>query len=105
MHVFVTISSQLFGVADPDEDVSPDSGDPEAVGNAGQLALSNESTDAGNTSKVSTRQWAHDVGYDAHKLFRKFFHDDIQYLLSMENLWTKRRPPTPLDWNNLPDAG
>lgn len=22
----------------------------------------------------------------------------------MENLWQKRRPPTPLDWNDLPDA-
>ena len=33
------------------------------------------------------------------------FRDDIQYLLSMEALWKKRRPPTPLDWNNLPKTG
>jgi len=53
---------------------------------------------------VSTRQWAQNNGYDPQKLFQKLFHDDIKYLLSMENLWKKRRPPTPLDWNNLPDA-
>lgn len=33
------------------------------------------------------------------------FRDDIKYLLSMEALWKKRRPPTPLDWNNLPNTG
>lgn len=53
---------------------------------------------------MSTRQWAQSHEYDAQKLFQKLFQDDIKYLLSMENLWQKRRPPTPLDWNDLPDA-
>jgi len=35
----------------------------------------------------------------------QFFHDDIHYLLSMENLWKKRKPPTPLDLSHLPDSG
>lgn len=35
----------------------------------------------------------------------KLFHDDIKYLLSMDNLWKKRRPPTPLNWADLPDGG
>lgn len=56
-------------------------------------------------ARVSTRQWAQDCGYDSQKLFQKFFNDDITYLLSMHNLWKNRKPPMPLDWNNLPDAG
>lgn len=35
------------------------------------------------------------------KLFSKLFHDDITYLLSMDKLWTKRRPPTPLCWDTV----
>lgn len=65
--------SQLFGEADPDEDVSPDSADPELVGQAGQSALDNstaagqsgagtsqdsQSASNGNVLRVSTRAWA-----------------------------------------------
>ncbi|KAF4526857.1 hypothetical protein B566_EDAN013911 [Ephemera danica] len=90
--------NQLFGEEDADEDVSPDTADPEAVGDAGESAL------AGNMSRVSTRQWAKSNGYDPEKLFRKLFHDDLKYLLSMHRLWERRRPPTPLEWASLPDA-
>ena len=55
--------------------------------------------------RVSTRSWAQSCEYEPEKLFQKLFHDDIKYLLSMDNLWKKRRPPTPLLWGNLPDAG
>jgi ubiquitin-like 1-activating enzyme E1 B len=99
--------NQLFGVADPDEDVSPDSSDPEAVGDAGKAALeeaNNKEVLEEPKEKVSTRQWAQGHEYDAQKLFQKLFQDDIKYLLSMENLWQKRKPPTPLNWNDLPDA-
>lgn len=61
-----------------------------------------EGTEAGNVERKSTRQWAADTNYDPEKLFSKLFGDDIRYLLSMENLWKKRRPPTPLTWDNLP---
>ena len=96
--------NQLFGEADPDEDVSPDSADPEQVGEAGQTALEGESETTGNVNRVSTRNWAASHNYDPQKLFRKLFHDDIQYLLSMDKLWQKRRPPTPLEWDQLPSS-
>ncbi|XP_046818916.1 SUMO-activating enzyme subunit 2 isoform X2 [Vespa crabro] len=96
--------NQLFGEEDPDQDVSPDTADPEATDTAAQGSLESESNSKGNVDRVSTRSWAQSCDYDSKKLFTKFFHDDIKYLLSMENLWKKRRPPTPLDWSNLPDA-
>ncbi|XP_034946842.1 SUMO-activating enzyme subunit 2 [Chelonus insularis] len=96
--------NQLFGEEDPDQDVSPDTADPEAAGDkAGQAALDSESNDKGNVERVSTRLWAHACGYNPEKLFAKLFHDDIKYLLSMDNLWKKRTPPTPLEWKSLPD--
>lgn len=96
--------NQLFGEEDPDQDVSPDTADPEAAGDkAGEEALTAQANDKGNIERVSTRLWAQNNGYDPEKLFTKLFHDDIKYLLSMDNLWKERRPPTPLDWKNLPD--
>ncbi|XP_066586543.1 SUMO-activating enzyme subunit 2 [Prorops nasuta] len=96
--------NQLFGEEDPDQDVSPDTADPEAADKAGQEALQKESNDRGNVDRVSTRVWAQACGYDPEKLFNKLFHDDIKYLLSMDNLWKKRRPPIPLNWDELPDG-
>ncbi|XP_047494329.1 SUMO-activating enzyme subunit 2-like [Penaeus chinensis] len=96
--------NQLFGEADPDEDVSPDSADPEQVGDAGKSAMEADANDAGNVSRVSTRAWASSHNYDAKKLFGKLFDDDIKYLLSMDKLWEKRRRPTPLNWENMPEA-
>lgn len=96
--------NQLFGEDDPDEDVSPDTADPEAAGDAADGVLNSEATEEGNVKRVSTRSWAQSCSYDPEKLFTKLFCDDIKYLLSMDNLWKKRKPPTPLDWNNLPDA-
>ena len=67
---------------------------------------SKESNSAnGNVERKSTRIWAQECDYDPEKLFRKLFRDDIKYLLSMDKLWAKRRPPTPLDWEQLPDGG
>lgn len=96
--------NQLFGEDDPDEDVSPDTADPEAAGDAADGALNSEITEDGNVKRVSTRNWALSCDYDPEKLFTKLFCDDIKYLLSMDNLWKKRKAPTPLDWNKLPDA-
>jgi len=96
--------NQLFGEEDPDEDVSPDTADPEAAGEAGEGALKSKATEEGNVERVSTRTWAQSCQYDPEKLFTKLFHDDIKYLLSMDNLWKTRRPPTPLNWASLPDA-
>ncbi|XP_020915543.1 SUMO-activating enzyme subunit 2 isoform X2 [Exaiptasia diaphana] len=95
--------NQLFGEADADEEVSPDAEDPEAMADAGEKALQKEAeTDAiGGVARQSTRQWAQDIGYDSVRLFNKLFCEDIKYLLSMDKLWKKRKPPTPLDWNSV----
>ncbi|CAH4028868.1 SUMO-activating enzyme subunit 2 [Pieris brassicae] len=94
--------NQLFGEEDPDQNVSPDTADPEAAGDAGASALNAKESETGNVDRKSTRMWAAETNYDPEKLFSKLFGDDIRYLLSMENLWKKRRPPTPLVWDNLP---
>jgi ubiquitin-like 1-activating enzyme E1 B len=98
--------NQLFGEEDPDQDVSPDTEDPEAAANAGDAALNSEAKDdtVGGIERRSTREWAKSTGYDPVKLFTKLFGDDVKYLLSMENLWKKRRAPSPLQWDNLPDV-
>ena len=106
--------NQLFGEADPDEDVSPDREDPEAAGEdaangetvANGEAVANVVAVAadGNVERKSTRAWAEECGYSTQKLFKKFFNDDINYLLKMDKLWTKRRKPTPLDWDCLPST-
>ncbi|XP_070148784.1 SUMO-activating enzyme subunit 2 [Polyergus mexicanus] len=96
--------NQLFGEEDPDQDVSPDTADPEAADIAGEGALQTEHNDKGNIDRISTRVWAQSCDYDPEKLFTKLFHDDIKYLLSMDNLWKKRRSPTPLNWRELPDG-
>ncbi|XP_070576008.1 SUMO-activating enzyme subunit 2-like [Ptychodera flava] len=95
--------NQLFGEEDPDQDVSPDTADPEAAGDAGMAALESEADEnvVGGIQRVSTRGWAESTGYDAIKIFQKLFHDDIKYLLSMDKLWKKRRPPNPINWNNV----
>ncbi|XP_014664793.1 PREDICTED: SUMO-activating enzyme subunit 2-like [Priapulus caudatus] len=95
--------NQLFGEEDPDQDVSPDTADPEAAGDAGQEALASDGV-TGGVERSSTREWAKSCDWDPVKLFNKLFRDDIKYLLSMANLWQHRRPPTPLDWGNLPDS-
>jgi len=104
--------------------VSPDSADPELQnqrsetaetnGNGASAADSSSAAPAekeaaevpaanatGNVDRTSTRAWAQSHDYDPKKLFSKLFHDDISYLLSMDKLWTKRRPPTPLDWDKI----
>lgn len=104
---FVTIrtNSQLFGEYDPDEEVSPDTADPESAGDAGTAALEAAANAEGNVERVSTRKWAQHNEYDPEKVFNKLFHDDINYLLSMENLWKTRTAPTPIKWSDAIAAG
>ena len=91
--------NQLFGESNADEDVSPDTADPEAGGTAGEEALQNEANEKGNIERVNTRSWAQACQYDPEKLFNKLFFDDINYLLSMSNLWKSRTPPNPAKWD------
>uniref|UniRef100_A0A8R1TWR5 SUMO-activating enzyme subunit n=1 Tax=Onchocerca volvulus TaxID=6282 RepID=A0A8R1TWR5_ONCVO len=113
--------NQLFGEPDDEDEVSPDFTDEENLDGAntnsdkknGNPALSTGKKTEGSPSihgdsdgflnRINTRKWAAENGYDPKILFKKFFHDDINYLLSMTNLWKQRRKPFPLDWDNLPN--
>lgn len=106
--------NQLFGEADPDQDVSPDTEDPEAAAksdgdNAGAEAekVEGEAKEDGNVERKSTRVWAEENDYNTQKIFAKLFCTDIKYLLTMENLWKNRQdrqPPSPLEWDDLPTS-
>ncbi|OQV22415.1 SUMO-activating enzyme subunit 2 [Hypsibius exemplaris] len=98
--------NQLFGEADPDQDVSPNTADPSLLvdgqngtGHHNGAPHQNGSSPTGiaSTVAISTREQAVSCGYNAITLFEKLFRDDIAYLLSMEKLWEKRRKPVVLD--------
>ncbi|XP_053673165.1 SUMO-activating enzyme subunit 2 [Anopheles nili] len=93
--------NQLFGESNEDEDVSPDTADPEAGADAGNEALSKEANEKGNVDRVNTRTWAKQCDFDAEKIYNKLFFDDINYLLSMSNLWKNRTPPQPSKWDTV----
>lgn len=96
--------SQLFGEPDADQDVSPDTADPELQD--GDAAENNSTSEQQQEErKLSTRQWAECIAYDPEQLFAKLFYGDVLYLLSMDKLWLKRSPPTPLRLDHLPEAG
>uniref|UniRef100_A0A182WFG0 SUMO-activating enzyme subunit n=1 Tax=Anopheles minimus TaxID=112268 RepID=A0A182WFG0_9DIPT len=96
--------NQLFGESNEDEDVSPDTADPEAGADVGQAALEKDANEKGNVDRVSTRAWAKQCEYDPEKIFNKLFFDDINYLLSMSNLWKNRTPPKPAKWATLQEG-
>lgn len=74
----------MFGEEDPDQDVSPDTEDPEAKAKSdGEHSV----TETGDVIRTSTRQWAQEVDYNPSQLFNKFFTTDIQYLLKMGNYY------------------
>uniref|UniRef100_A0A8C6YXL8 Ubiquitin like modifier activating enzyme 2 n=1 Tax=Nothoprocta perdicaria TaxID=30464 RepID=A0A8C6YXL8_NOTPE len=94
--------NQLFGEEDADQEVSPDRADPEAAWEPAEAeARARASNEDGEIKRVSTKEWAKSTGYDPVKLFTKLFKDDIRYLLTMDKLWRKRKPPVPLDWTEV----
>ena len=68
---------------------------------SGKNALESNSMANGNVNRKSTQKWAQECNYDCKKLFTKLFNDDIKYLLSMANLWEKRRPPVPVNYDDV----
>ncbi|XP_074534335.1 SUMO-activating enzyme subunit 2 [Halichoeres trimaculatus] len=97
--------NQLFGEEDADQEVSPDTADPEAAWNPEDTAArATASEKDGDIKRVSTKEWARSTGYDPAKLFNKLFKDDIMYLLTMDKLWKKRKAPIPLDWQQLENS-
>lgn len=98
--------NQLFGEEDADQEVSPDRADPEASWEPMEAkARARASNEDGDIKRVSTKEWAKSTGYDPVKLFTKLFKDDIRYLLTMDKLWRKRKPPVPLDWAEVQSQG
>uniref|UniRef100_A0A7N6ABE2 SUMO-activating enzyme subunit 2 n=1 Tax=Anabas testudineus TaxID=64144 RepID=A0A7N6ABE2_ANATE len=98
--------NQLFGEEDADQEVSPDTADPEAAWNPEETAArATASEKDGDIKRISTKEWARSTGYDPIKLFNKLFKDDIMYLLTMDKLWKKRKAPIPLDWQQLENSG
>ncbi|KAH0519078.1 SUMO-activating enzyme subunit 2 [Microtus ochrogaster] len=98
--------NQLFGEEDADQEVSPDRADPEAAWEPTEAeARARASNEDGDIKRVSTKEWAKSTGYDPVKLFTKLFKDDIRYLLTMDKLWRKRKPPVPLDWAEVQSQG
>lgn len=97
--------NQLFGEEDQlgEDSVSPDTEDPEVAGSAADSALTKAAGD-GLINRKSTREWAKECNYDPPKLFHKFFYEDIQYLLSLHDLWNKRKPPKPIKFEEIPDS-
>ncbi|KAK2838344.1 hypothetical protein Q7C36_013158 [Tachysurus vachellii] len=94
--------NQLFGEEDADQEVSPDTADPEAAWNLEETVARAQASDQdGDIKRVSTKDWARSTGYDPVKLFNKLFKDDIMYLLTMDKLWKKRKAPVPLDWSEV----
>eukprot|EP00912_Choanoflagellata_sp_UC4_P002031 UC4_evm1s1299 len=86
---------QLFDVPDEDNDVAPNTDDPELLGSDSGVENS-----ASTSKRKTTRQWAEEKGYDARWLFLKLFKEDIVTLKKMDKLWEKRTPPKPL-WDEL----
>ncbi|XP_067905139.1 SUMO-activating enzyme subunit 2 isoform X1 [Heterodontus francisci] len=94
--------NQLFGEEDADQEVSPDTADPEAAWELSDAAArAGASNEDGGIKRVSTKDWARSTGYDPVKIFNKLFRDDIKYLLTMDQLWRKRKAPIPLDWSKV----
>ncbi|CAJ0963848.1 unnamed protein product, partial [Mesorhabditis belari] len=129
-HIHCTVWSkhcfnQLFGEVAIDDDVSPDLNDPEnktaeeatetMMNGNGHTAMEEGNTNGFHTNGVaaeesnkntvvpSTRKWAEESGYNAKLIFDKLFHDDIEYLLTMKDLWKSRKPPTPITFANVTD--
>ena len=80
----------MFGEADADEEVSPDTEDPEAVGGAGEKAVQNQEKEnaTGGIERASTRTWAEEIGYDPVKLFNKVRYELLLLLVSSQILCT-----------------
>jgi len=88
---------QLFGEPDDEQQVSPDSADPEL----------DQGDQTGNIQRVNTTEWAEQNDWDAELLFDKFFNKDVGQLLKMSKLWEKkgRTKPKPLVHKELIGEG
>ncbi|CAF1172247.1 unnamed protein product [Adineta steineri] len=93
--------NQLFGDNDDpnNEDVTPDADDPENANNEQETTTTTTTTTNGH-HRISTRDWVHTELEEFHPIsvFNKLFFDDINYLITMKNLWEKRRQPIAIQY-------
>lgn len=87
---------QLFGEDDPDNDVSPQMEQSQQINGNSHAENNNPAL-----KPISTRDWANQNNYDPVILFEKLYNHDINYLLSMDDLWKERARPTPLEYEKL----
>jgi ubiquitin-like 1-activating enzyme E1 B len=100
--------SQLFGEIDPDDDVSPETTDETEMTSSQQENGTNSKDNdkvMEEPKRLNTRQFAEQKLYEPKALFDKLFHDDINYLLSMADLWKERKKPIPVHFNELVTSG
>uniref|UniRef100_A0A8C2QIM1 SUMO-activating enzyme subunit 2 n=1 Tax=Cricetulus griseus TaxID=10029 RepID=A0A8C2QIM1_CRIGR len=99
-------TQSTFPEEDADQKMSPDRADPEAAWEPAQAEVrARVSNEDGDIKRISTKEWAKSTGYDPVKLFTKLFKDDIRYLLRVDKLWHKRKPPVPMDWAEVQSQG
>ena len=79
MYAIVTVSacSQLFGEPDADEDVSPDTEDPDASGGSVEPHQP--------IDRVSTREWVSSCNYHPDKLFQKVATNLLMWTAKVTN--------------------
>uniref|UniRef100_A0A914XWW2 SUMO-activating enzyme subunit n=1 Tax=Panagrolaimus superbus TaxID=310955 RepID=A0A914XWW2_9BILA len=97
-----SVFNQLFGEEDPDDAVSPN------FEREGENGHANKNAENGEEKKPvgpSLRTIASQANYDPKEVFNKLYEKDINYLLTMDDLWKDRRPPTPLSWGGNSAAG
>ena len=85
--------SEMFGVSEedvPELDFTEDSANAEEI-----KKLREEAT---ALQKIRESSKSHSF---AQLIFDKVFKDDVKRLLSMEEMWISRKPPTPLSWDAL----
>lgn len=93
--------NQLFGVPDDENDVTPDTKDPSA-------AVDDVAVDAtsrtNNSPRKNMRTLAEEHSYDPTWMFNRLFCEDVETLLTMKSLWSKRTPPRPLHTGSLAEG-
>uniref|UniRef100_A0A914H5U3 SUMO-activating enzyme subunit n=1 Tax=Globodera rostochiensis TaxID=31243 RepID=A0A914H5U3_GLORO len=77
-----SLFNQLFGESDPDDDVSPEA-----------------------EQKMEVLLRLKMTNYEPKQIFEKLFYDDINYLLSMADLWKERKKPTPIHFVDIIGEG
>ncbi|KAJ6219659.1 hypothetical protein RDWZM_005471 [Blomia tropicalis] len=86
--------AQLFGQTD--EDISPD-----VLYDPSMFSTTDSDEKISQTTTTTTREYVESTDYDPKALFEKIFYKDILYLKKMGNLWTNRKSPRELLFDQI----